>query len=216
LIRPYPDRAFYFPQEITIYCDTNQISINKPILRFPGLAENFFGGKACYAVSQKLFRRRALLGSLRLMKPVKEILHTFTRFIILALIAMMMLAVLLSTVELLIILVIELLKPPKYLLGIENLFEIFGFFMMILIGLELLESIRTYLTDDLLHVEVVFLVAMIAIARKVIILEVKGLDPLVLIGIACIILALSLGYYFVKKAIHLNKVYKDTQGSRPA
>jgi len=114
---------------------------------------------------------------------------------------MMMLAVLLSTVELLIILVVELLKPPKYLLGIDNLFEIFGFFMMILIGLELLESIRTYLDDDLLHVEVVFLVAMIAIARKVIILEVKDLEPLALVGIASIIVALALGYYYVKKAI---------------
>jgi len=30
--------------------------------------------------------------------------------------------------------------------------------MMILIGLELLESIRTYLSDELLHVEVVLLV----------------------------------------------------------
>jgi uncharacterized membrane protein (DUF373 family) len=142
------------------------------------------------------------------MTPVKQFLHTFTRIIILALIGMMMLAVLLSTVELLIILVIEFLKPPKYLLGIENLLEIFGFFMMILIGLELLESIRTYLTDELLHVEVVFLVAMIAIARKVIILEVKDLDPLVLIGIASIILALAAGYYFVKKAIRLNGASK--------
>jgi uncharacterized membrane protein (DUF373 family) len=135
------------------------------------------------------------------MKPVKEVLHTFTRGIILSLIAMMMFAVLLSTVELLIILVVELLKPPKYLLGIDNLFEIFGFFMMILIGLELLDSIRTYLDDNLLHVEVVFLVAMIAIARKVIILEVKDLEPLVLVGIASIIVDLALGYYFVKKAI---------------
>jgi uncharacterized membrane protein (DUF373 family) len=135
------------------------------------------------------------------MKPVKDVLHTFTRGIILALIAMMMLAVLLSTVELLIILVVELLKPPKYLLGIDNLFEIFGFFLMILIGLELLESIRTYLDDNLLHVEVVFLVAMIAITRKVIILEVKDLEPLALVGIASIIVALALGYYFVKKAI---------------
>jgi uncharacterized membrane protein (DUF373 family) len=139
------------------------------------------------------------------MRRIKEILHTFTRFIILALIGMMMLAVLLSTVELGIILVVELLKPPKFLLGIENLLEIFGFFMMILIGLELLESIRTYLTDELLHIEVVFLVAMIAIARKVIILEVKDLDPLVLIGIASIILALAVGYYFVKKAIRLHE-----------
>jgi uncharacterized membrane protein (DUF373 family) len=73
--------------------------------------------------------------------------------------------------------------------------------MMILIGLELLESIRTYLDDNLLHVEVVLLVAMIAIARKVIILEIKDLQPLVLVGIASIIVALALGYYFVKKAI---------------
>ncbi len=135
------------------------------------------------------------------MKPVKEVLHTFTRGIILALIVMMMLAVLLSTVDLLFILIAEILKPPKYMLGVENLLEIFGFFMMILIGLELLESIRAYLSDESLHVEVVFLVAMIAIARKVIILEIKDIEPLVLIGIASIILALSLGYYFVKKAI---------------
>jgi uncharacterized membrane protein (DUF373 family) len=135
------------------------------------------------------------------MNPVKEVLHTFTRVVILCLIAMMMLAVLLSTVELFIILVAEFFKPPKYLLGIENLLEIFGFFMMILIGLELLESIRTYLSDELLHVEVVFLVAMIAIARKVIILEVNELEPLTLIGIASIILALAVGYYFVKTAI---------------
>lgn len=142
------------------------------------------------------------------MKPVNEVLHTFTRGIILCLIAMMMLAVLLSTIELFIILVAEFLKPPQYLLGIDNLLEIFGFFMMILIGLELLESIRAYLTDDVLHVEVVFLVAMIAIGRKVIILEVKDIEPLTLIGIAGIILALALGYYFVKKAIRLPDISK--------
>jgi len=133
---------------------------------------------------------------------VGSLIHKFTHAVILALIAMMMLAVFLATVELLIILVVELLKPPKYLLGIDNLFEIFGFFMMILIGLELLESIRSYLSDNLLHVEVVFLVAMIAVARKVIILEVKELEPLALMGIASIILALALGYYHVKKAIN--------------
>jgi uncharacterized membrane protein (DUF373 family) len=146
------------------------------------------------------------------MKPVKEVLHIFTRGIILCLIAMMMLAVLLSTIELLIILIAEILKPPNYMLGIENLLEIFGFFMMILIGLELLESIRAYLSDESLHVEVVFLVAMIAIARKVIILELKDLEPLVLIGIASIILALSLGYYFVKKALRLYETPKQAQG----
>jgi uncharacterized membrane protein (DUF373 family) len=135
------------------------------------------------------------------MKRPREHLYRFTRAIILALIIMMMFTVLLSTVELLVILVQELLAPPAYLLGIDNLFSIFGFFMMILIALELLESIRAYLTDDALHVEVVFLVAMIAIARKVIILEVGDLEPMRLVGIASIILALAAGYYFVKLAM---------------
>ncbi len=130
-----------------------------------------------------------------------EYLRRFTRGIILALIVMMMFTVAVSTIELLVILVQELVEPPAYLLGIDNLFAIFGFFMMILIALELLESIRAYLTDDALHVEVVFLIAMIAIARKVIILEVQDLDPMQLIGIASIIIALSAGYYFVKRAM---------------
>jgi uncharacterized membrane protein (DUF373 family) len=135
------------------------------------------------------------------MKRTREHLRRFTRGIILALIVMMVFTVLISTVELLVILVQELIEPPAYLLGIDNLFVIFGFFMMILIALELLESIRAYLTEDALHVEVVFLVAMIAIARKVIILEVRDLEPLRLVGIASIIFALAAGYYFVKLAM---------------
>ena len=42
-------------------------------------------------------------------------------------------------------------------------------------------------------------VAIIAIARKVIILDVKDLSGLALVGIAAIILALSIGYYLIKK-----------------
>ena len=45
--------------------------------------------------------------------------------------------------------------------------------------------------------------SLIAIARMVIILEVKVLEPLVRMGIASISLAPALGYYYVKKAIQL-------------
>ena len=46
----------------------------------------------------------------------------------------------------------------------------------------------------------VLLVGIIAIARKVVILEPKTMDALTLIGIAAIIFALTSGYYFVKLA----------------
>lgn len=49
------------------------------------------------------------------------------------------------------------------------------------------------------HAQIVMAVAIIAIARKVIILDVKDLSGLALVGIAAIILALSIGYYLIKK-----------------
>ena len=94
----------------------------------------------------------------------------------------------------------QVIRPPYLLIDVEKLLNIFGLFFMILIGLELLETIKTYITKDQVHVEVVFLVAMIAIARKVILLDLKKLDPVTLVGIAAIIIALASGYFLVKKA----------------
>ena len=70
--------------------------------------------------------------------------------------------------------------------------------MLVLIGLELLETIRAYISEHVVHAEVVIEVAIIAIARKVIILDVKELDPLALIGIAAIIVALGGVYWIIK------------------
>jgi len=124
----------------------------------------------------------------------------FERCIVVALIIMMMIAILFGTVELAGIMIKRLASPPILLLNIEELLDVFGFFFMILIGLELLETIKTYLTKDQIHVEVVLLVAMIAVARKVIILDVKHIPGWMLPGIASVIVALGVGYFLVKRA----------------
>jgi uncharacterized membrane protein (DUF373 family) len=49
------------------------------------------------------------------------------------------------------------------------------------------------------HAKVVLEVAMIAIARKVITLEVKEMASLTLVGIGAIIVALAVALYFVKR-----------------
>jgi uncharacterized membrane protein (DUF373 family) len=64
--------------------------------------------------------------------------------------------------------------------------------------------IKIYLREKVVHVEVVFMVAMVAIARKVVILDVDELSGLTLAGIGTVILALSVGYYLVKR-IHRDK-----------
>jgi uncharacterized membrane protein (DUF373 family) len=84
------------------------------------------------------------------------------------------------------------------LLEIDELLEIFGFFLLILIGVELLETIKAYLETNIIHVEVVLEVALIAIARKVIILDLKLYSELTLLGIAALIITLAGAYALLK------------------
>jgi len=124
----------------------------------------------------------------------------FEKGIILVLVVIMAVVLLLSTVELAWIIIKDIITPPMFLLEIEELLDIFGIFMLVLIGIELLETIaKTYMSESVEHAQIVMAVAIIAIARKVIVLDVKELSGLALVGIAAIILALSIGYYLIKK-----------------
>ena len=94
----------------------------------------------------------------------------------------------------------DILSPPLVLLDSDELLEIFGYFLLILIGIELLETFSIYLHERAINVQVVLLVAMIALARKVIILDAEEIPSLTLIAIGFIILALAAGYYLVKRS----------------
>ena len=128
-----------------------------------------------------------------------KILEKVERLVVSSLLVMMVSVVFLSTVELGWIIIKDIITPPVFLLDINELLDIFGMFLLVLIGVELLETVKMYLNEKKVHVEVVFTVAMIAIARKVIILDVKELSSLTLIGIGAIVLALSTGYYLLKR-----------------
>lgn len=127
-------------------------------------------------------------------------IKSFEKIIIRVLVVLMALVLLLSSVELAWVIIKDIITPPILLLEIDELLEIFGLFMLVLIGIELLDTIaKTYMAESVDHAQIVMAVAIIAIARKVIILDVKDLSGLALVGIAAIILALSIGYYLIKK-----------------
>ncbi len=136
---------------------------------------------------------------------IKRILYKFEYFIVLALLIMMMIALLASTVELAVILVEELLAPPKYLLDVKEMLSVFSFFLMVLIGLELVETIKVYLERDVIHVEVIVLVAIIAVARKIIIINYDSISHGKMLGIAALMLALCAGYFLLKRTIELSR-----------
>ena len=128
-----------------------------------------------------------------------KLLEKFEHYILDALILMLAVVILISTIELGWIIIKDLIIPPKYFLEIADLQVIFGFFLMVLIGIELLETMRAYVLERIIHVEIILEVAMIAIARKIIILDFEKYDGLTIIGIALLIAATGSAFFVVKR-----------------
>lgn len=123
----------------------------------------------------------------------------FERGVSVILLLLMAVIVLAATLELMYILYQGLLTPPGLFLGLVELFDIFGLFMMVLIAIELMSSIYMYLKDKVVHVEIIFLIGITAVTRKIVILDSKAIDPLYLVGLASLLAALTGGYYLIKK-----------------
>jgi len=133
------------------------------------------------------------------MDRVLHGLDRFEKIVVVFLIGLMVVTVALATIELGVLLVKDIFNHPRHLLGIEELLDVFGMFLLVLLGLELLETIKAYLVEHAIHVEVVMVVALIAVARKVIILDVKELPSMTLFASGFIVLSLSIGYYLISK-----------------
>jgi uncharacterized membrane protein (DUF373 family) len=133
------------------------------------------------------------------MKIIK-LAQIFEKVIIYSLIIMMAAILVLATIELGYFLFKSVFTSQDLLINLDILMELFGLFLLVLIGIELLDTIKVYLKESVVHVEVVVLVAIIAIARKVVVLKIEELSGIVIIGISTLIIALSLSYYLIKKA----------------
>jgi uncharacterized membrane protein (DUF373 family) len=111
---------------------------------------------------------------------------------------MMSILIVLATLDLGRKLVVEIISSPAFIPDINQLLDIFGYFLLILIGVELLETIKAYLTEHVVHVEIVIEVALIAIARKLIILDIKELGSDKLFAVAALVGVVALAFYLEK------------------
>jgi uncharacterized membrane protein (DUF373 family) len=71
--------------------------------------------------------------------------------------------------------------------------------MAVLIAIEIFINITIYLRDNVIHVKIVIATAMMAIARKVIILDLDTTPAEYLWGIALIVVAMSVAYLVVQR-----------------
>ncbi|MGB3608261.1 phosphate-starvation-inducible PsiE family protein [Psychroserpens sp.] len=80
-----------------------------------------------------------------------------------------------------------------------SLHTIFGGFMLVLIGIELLRAMKIYLKENLVHAEVVILVAIIGLSRHIIDLKLDK-DPLYFAGLGILIVCIVGSYYLIRES----------------
>lgn len=131
----------------------------------------------------------------RFLVVSKQIIRVAVR----TLAVMMIIVILAGTVDVGWILYQKLMAPPKYILSISDMFSTFGAFMAVLIAIEIFVNIVLYLRDDVIHVKIVVATALMASARKVIILDFDTLHPFYTLALAGVVLATSIAYWLIHK-----------------
>jgi uncharacterized membrane protein (DUF373 family) len=87
----------------------------------------------------------------------------------------------------------------------STLFELFGLFLNVLIALEILENITAYLRKHVIQVELVIVTSLIAVSRKIIILDLEKKSSSDLIALAVAVFSLSVGYAIVHQTNRTNR-----------
>ncbi len=133
-----------------------------------------------------------------------RILSKLEASVVAAMQVLMMVVVLVATFVLYLLLLKNLFTQVARIESVDGLLptlqQSFAGVLTVVLGLELLETLNTYFTEHHVRLEVILVVAIIAIGRHVIQIDFEHTPGTVLLGISGVILALTLGYFLVKKA----------------
>jgi uncharacterized membrane protein (DUF373 family) len=127
-----------------------------------------------------------------------ELLGSFENLVSKALSVAMIGVILIAVYDVGRVLLIKVSTPDRDPLG-RALIDVFGLFLNVLIALEILENITAYLKKHVIQAELVVITALIAVARKMIILDFDKTKGLELIGLAIAVIALSISYWIVRR-----------------
>jgi uncharacterized membrane protein (DUF373 family) len=100
------------------------------------------------------------------MPAVIDFVSKFERVVTTVLVGMMALVVALATIELGWVLVQDIMSPPAVILEVHELLDVFGVFLLVLIGIELLETLKGFVREREIRAEIIILVALIEHAAR--------------------------------------------------
>jgi uncharacterized membrane protein (DUF373 family) len=138
-----------------------------------------------------------------------NLISRFEKTLYLILLILLGLVLIASVIDLAYIIIISILDSPLPLLENKEILAIFSLFLLVLIGIEFFETILAYLRDNVIHVEVIIMVAVIAVARKIIILDTSESTDLHLIGLSLLMGSLGVAYFLVRRSNGLHPLKRN-------
>lgn len=129
---------------------------------------------------------------------------------------LMVLVILWSVADVIYTLYLKTKEPYLLINDFDELLAIFGAFLVVLIAIEIFLNIILYLKKDMGHLKLVMATALMAIARKVIILDYDQVSDWHMIGMGSLILSLGFSYWFVcqsKQNLHANPLVSSSTPS---
>jgi len=130
-------------------------------------------------------------------EPLIQVLRVVIHMAVRVMAVLMTIVILWGVADVVMVLYRKLREPPVMLLTITDILALFGAFMAVLIAIEILINIIIYLRDDVIHVKIVMATALMAIARKVIIMDFTKISPEYVLAAAAVVLSMSIGYWLV-------------------
>ena len=130
--------------------------------------------------------------------PLIRMLHRVISICVRVLALLMVLVIIWGVIDVGYVMYQSLISPP-YLLKLSDILATFGAFMVVLIAIEIFINIRLYLGSSTLPIKLVVATALMAIARKVIILDLENTPPTYVFAIATVVLALGVTYWLIAK-----------------
>ena len=126
--------------------------------------------------------------------------HHFERLVVAALTIMVSISVVLTLIQSGVALY-QVIFSNTHLLDHNAFIKVFGTFMTVLIALEFNHTVLPDITSksSLVKVRAVLLVALMALSRKVVLVDFKEVEFTSMIGLAVLILAVALTYWVVQK-----------------
>ncbi len=124
-------------------------------------------------------------------------LHKAIKIAVKALAILMVVVIFWGVADVIYVLYQNLTAPPFMLLRIADIFKTFAAFLAVLIAVEIFQNIVMYLRTDVIPIKLVVATALMAIARKVIIIDFDMLSAIHIFATAAVVLSLGVTYYLI-------------------